>query len=356
MEERRSAVRRRIAITLLVGAIVVAAGVAEAVMTCPSGGSAMLPEGGDGQDLEVTGTCTVGAGEYAYGNVNIFGTAAQPAILRFRDATITFSARSILVENYGSLLAGWSMMMRKPRPIGTRAGSRLTIRLYGAESDEPIACKSGPTCGVDPAIWTSNADPTKPPVQTSLPGGSDFFYNYDVMPLTEAQGTRSYFGTKVLAVSYGGTLRIFGKRGALYGSGDADPANSGRSWQRLDRSLAPGDETLLVDGTVDWREDDHIVITTTDYLPGHSEELIITGASVNLAKKRTKIHFTKATCPPGDTPSCGVKWHHWGEKYSLGKKEHPGIGRLDLNIDSVDTRGAVALLTRSVPPRRVSMR
>ncbi len=339
---------RLAAAALLVVTMITAAPDALAV-TCPSGGSQMLPKGGDGQDLEVTGTCVVDAGTYSYGNVNIFGTDKTPATLKFRDAKITFSARSILVENYGFLLAGWSSMTNgKPRPIGRREGSVLTIRLYGAEGDEPIACKSGPTCGVEAVIWNSNADPTKPPVKSQLPGGPDFFYNYDVMPLTEGQGTPSYFGTKVLAVSYGGTLRIFGKRGALYGSGDDDPSNSGRSWRRLDESLVPGDDTLVVDGIVDWREDDHIVVTTTDYLPGHSEELIITGTFVNLAKKRTKIHFTKATCPPGDSPSCGVEYHHQGEQYSLSKKDHPGIERLDLNIDAVDTRAAVALLTRSV--------
>src|SRR5262249_19172586 len=121
------------------------------------------------------------------------------------------------------------------------------------------------------------------------------------------------------------------------------------SWARLDRSLKPGDDTLIVDGVVDWREGDHIVVTTTDYLPAHSEELIITGTIVNLARKRTKIEFTKATCPPGgDTPECGVAYHHWGEQYSLSKKDRPGIDRLKLKIDSIDTRAAVALLSRSI--------
>ncbi len=182
-----------------------------------------------------------------------------------------------------------------------------------------------------------------------LPGGMDYFYNYDVMPLTTgtANDAPSYFGSKVLAVSYGGTLRIFGQRGALYGAGDKNPANSGRSWGRLDGSLKPGDTTLRVDGVVDWREGDHIVVTTTDYLPSHSEELVITGTIVNLAKKRTKIDFTRATCPDG-SPECGVTFHHWGEEYSLSNKANRGIKQLKLNIDTVDTRAAVALLSRSV--------
>ena len=336
----------------MVAAIVMAAaGDVHATVMCPpeGEGKAALPHGGNGDDLEVRGTCTVGAGHYNYGNVNIFGTAEAPATLRFRDATIDFKAHSILVENYGYLLAGWSSSRDEPHPIGTRPHSKLTIEIYGKDGDEPITCKSGPTCGVDPAIWNSNADPTKPPVQSMLPGGMDYFYNYDVMPLTTgtANDAPSYFGSKVLAVSYGGTLRIFGKRGALYGAGDKNPANSGRSWGRLEGSLKPGDTTLRVDGVVDWREGDHIVVTTTDYLPSHSEELVITGTIVNLAKKRTKIEFTRATCPDGSA-ECGVTYHHWGEQYSLSNKAHPGIKRLKLNIDTVDTRAAVALLSRSV--------
>ena len=333
----------------VVAVLAMTAGDVGAVVTCPDNGNAVLPKGGDGQDLEVTGTCTVAAGDYAYGNVNVFGTEKKPAVLKFRDAKITFSARSILVENDGFLLAGWSQTMGMPKPIGTKPGGLLTIRLYGSDSDQPIACKSGPMCGVDPSIWNSNADPTKAPMETpSLPGGPDFFYNYNTMPVTEgSQAKVSYFGTKVLAVSYGGTLRIFGKRGALYGGRDDDPADSGRSWGRLDGSLKPTDQTLRVAGLFDWEAGDHIVVTTTDYLPGHSEELIITATSQNDAKKQTKVSFTNVTCPPPGK-ECGVKWHHYGEEYPLTGKAHPGIGRLDLNIKSVDTRAAVALLSRSV--------
>lgn len=147
---------------LLLGIAVVVPGDVLAVVKCPDKGNGMLPEGRDGQDLEVTGTCTVGGGRYTYGNVNIWGTPegqekVVPGILKFTNAKITFSARSILVENNGYPLAGWSMKQDKPRPISAGAGGRLTIRLYGSEPDEPIACKSGPTCGVDPAIWKANS-------------------------------------------------------------------------------------------------------------------------------------------------------------------------------------------------------
>ena len=89
---------------------------------------------------------------------------------------------------------------------------------------------------------------------------------------------------------------------------------------------------MRVDGLVDWEKGDHIVVTTTDYLPGHSEELIITGRSQNDAKKQTKVTFTNvdvtatrrlnavrrevATTTARNTP--------------LDREAHPGIGRLDL--------------------------
>src|SRR5262245_4741008 len=186
IEDGRSVARRATLLALMVGAIAIAAaGDVYATVMCPPGGSgsAALPRGGHGEYLEGRGTRTVSAGDYTYGNVNIYGTEEAPATLKFKDARINFSAHSILVENYGYLLAGWSSSMGKPRPIGTRARSKLTIKIYGAEGDPPITCKSGPTCGVDPAIWNSNADPRKPPVQSMLPSGTDYFYNYDVMPL-----------------------------------------------------------------------------------------------------------------------------------------------------------------------------
>ena len=46
---------------------------------------------GNGEDLEVTGPCTVGAGAYHYGNVNIYNGGS----LTFEDALIDFWATSI---------------------------------------------------------------------------------------------------------------------------------------------------------------------------------------------------------------------------------------------------------------------
>src|SRR5262249_21296356 len=106
---------------------------------------------GNGEDLVVDSHCTVRtAGLYQYRNVNIIANG----ILEFKEAPnadIHFWAKSILVENDGSLIAG------TPNPIGTQNGT-LTIHLYGsdAETDKAgIACKSpvvnGAPCGIPEA-------------------------------------------------------------------------------------------------------------------------------------------------------------------------------------------------------------
>ena len=238
------------------------------VTTCTTGA---LPAG-NGGDLIVTGpgTCTVNAGTYQYHNVNIIlgGT------LLFTDSQIDFWAESILVENSGSLIAG-----SPTSPIGT-AGGLITFHLYGQDqgtsgSAQGIPCVTpvkGPIgpCGIPTSIWTSNVasqvDPTSC-TQNALPGGvTDCFYQY--MPLDYDGGgtTPGYFGYKVLGVSYGGTLQLFGKKGATYLPGLL-PSSSGRSWARLNQNAAAGTTTLVLDRAVDWQPNDQVVVTTTDYLP-----------------------------------------------------------------------------------------
>ena len=45
----------------------------------------------------------------------------------------------------------------------------------------------------------------------------------------------------------------------------------------MNKNALPGDKQLQVDGAVDWQDGDNIVLTTTDYLPDHSEQLTISG-------------------------------------------------------------------------------
>lgn len=109
----------------------------------------------------------------------------------------------------------------------------------------------------------------------------------------------------MLAVSYGGTLVLHGKKGTrevaipkIPETGkcpadsraaiDACPSDSGTSWVRLAKTIPSAIEgsdedsrtTLYVDRPVPtWEEGDQIVLTSTDYLSSHSEELTIKAPS-----------------------------------------------------------------------------
>lgn len=283
-----------------------------------------IQPGGGGADLEVKGPCTVGAGTYQFRYVNVHSGGS----LTFADAKIDFWAQSILVENQGRLIAGTPQA-----PIGT-AGGVLTIYLYGPQptaGSVPIACKSSPTCGVDPSHWTT--DPAAP---IPLPGGvTDYFYQYHSLPGPASGPDEGYFGFKVLAVSYGGTLNLYGKKGASYGT--LDVSSSGTSWARLDRNMRPDDKTaheVVVDRPVDWEVGDEIVVTTTDYLPGHSEQFEI--ASV-VGPKRLRLGVTLGV-------TAAAKWAHRGTVEDL--KVVPA--RVGLELKTADLRAAVGLLTRSI--------
>jgi len=109
--------------------------------------------------------------------------------------------------------------------------------------------------------------------------------------MTILRSASFYFGRKTLAVSYGGTLRLFGKKGSTFDTDalDPDPENTGTSWTRLVTNLAAKGATFDVNGVVDWEEGDHIVITSTDYLPGHVEEAIVSTVTPNGTTTTIKI-------------------------------------------------------------------
>lgn len=366
-----------------------------------------------GQDLAITATVCLGAGKYAYNFVNIHSGGK----LVFLDAPIDFWARSIVVENGGSLLAG-----TPAAPIGTENPQNvLTIHLYGADSGPGIGCKT-PRCGV-PADWTSQTKQRMPAPEGTPPEKivQDYFYPYGNLP-TYPAGTGGIkegdypFGRKVLAAAYGGTVRLFGKKGATYadvgktailkgavrkgstrlelnrfvdwqpgekllifdmtnpaapsevltiqklesdpvdlhavitlaGAGlkrdYLDPGNyrvmemdaSGSSWVRLDASVKPGDQRLVLDRVVDWQPGDEIVLTATDYLPGHSEKLSIKTIAVDREKKNATVTVNEKIAYP-----------HNGNRFPVPKAAMPDRIR-DKVADAVETRAAVALLSRNI--------
>ncbi len=394
---RWSGLAAGVLITGLLLMIQVAGACAATPVTCNGGTlpqQALLLGGGGATsqpDLVVSGPCTVPPGTYYYGNINIVqtyddkGTPLTQGELNFTDAkdsTTDFWASSIIVENGGTLTAGVVGEDGKTSasPFGSDGGV-LTIHLYGADLSNgnpngqpgqgalclPYTAPGVGPCGIPLTTWNDNGKTNN----LSLPGGVfDYFYQYGPLMYDTAAGPQGpgYFGYKVLAVCYGGTLKLRGFKGT---TGDAqaptDPLNSGTSWVRLmDKttlagyypSQKPGDTSLTLERPVegDWKQGDQIVVTTTDYLPGHSEQLTIDTV------KGATITFHRSDCSAGGTsdPSCpGLKWPHNGTRYPLADKvsgagldTNTGKNRLgfadDLMTNGAETRAAVALLTRSI--------
>ena len=132
----------------------------------------------------------------------------------------------------------------------------------------------------------------------------------------------SFFGSKVIAVSFGGTMKFAGAKGASYLIGADTPSNTGTSWVHLAQSLKPQDRSMVVKGVVDWQMNDHIVITSTDYLAAHAEELVVQSVFKNMpAAGSSTVRFINAK-----PKATGVEFYHNGEQYDLS-----ATGRLDKN-------------------------
>jgi hypothetical protein len=322
-----------------------------------------MPPLGTPKDLEVTAPCRVPAGTYYYGNVNIFRKKGVTVggTLTFDDATIDFWANNILVENLGTLRAGTAK-----EPIGTASlNNVVTIHLWGAEAADPMngcgaTCKTDPTaadgntCGVAPADWAtgltnaSSGDVKSCTSAKNIPGGvSDCFYAYKPLNFDGAN-PHAYFGYKTLGISWGGSLQLYGAKGASYDTAtNTTPSSSGTSWRRLAVNLAGANSkgigtetTITLDQPVNWKMNDKIVISSTDYMPAHAEQLVLS-ADANNSKTIT------VTTP--------VQYPHNGTTYPLTNRTSPLMnvpGRLGIDptllSNGVEDRAAVGLLSRSI--------
>ncbi len=290
-------------------------------------GGMRLPPG-DGDDIKITGLCKVGAGSYSYHNINIYGGG----MLIFLDENIDLTAESILVERDGTLEAGTTK-----NPIGKNG--KLVIHLYGENQGihgKGIPCQYDVHCGVPGTIWGTNGSE-----KVNLPGGV-FDYFYDYKPLDFDDGDpNAYFGYKVLGVGYGGSLLLYGQDGASYPEGgDLKPYDSGESWARLIESVDKDAQTLKLDRIVNWQHGDRIVVTTTDYIARHSE--VVTVDSVDNEGDTSVV-----------TLSDTINFPHNGKRYDLsdlpaGVGPEPDPNQPPDTPKSVETRAAVALLTRSI--------
>ncbi len=356
---------------------------------------------GQQDDLEVTGNCIINqTGGYYFGQVNIFKggslTFAEPATA---NTQVNFWASSIIVEYNSALIAGKPAMNGYGANGGFLTfhlyGSDLSMGKDPATNQgQGVLCKTtinattGP-CGIPISVWSGNGKTVIPGCgaaaltgQNCIPGlpttVSDYFYQYGplygdgkcanstpTVPVVfvngkcgnaSADGLVGYFGYKTLAVSFGGTLFLNGYKGIPTASVDATHTNAGVGWIRLGSDLTPKQTTLKLaapglptDPDAEsvaiadrwWRKGDvlpdQIVVTTTDYLPGHSELLTITNANGN------EISFTPMN-----------QWFHSGTRYSLADKLKAYSDAKRMSIDpklvaaGAETRAAVALLTRSI--------
>jgi hypothetical protein len=251
-------------------------------------------------DLQVTGKCFVALApdfgprfSYYFKNVNILnGGNLLFYEIDYPAGTITnFWASSIIVENGGTLQAYGS---DDGNAFGFRGGV-LTIHLYGKNEAEgkPDQQNQGalcmtprgpgpgpdpniPPCGIPQDIWDSNGASEKdlPGLDAQGKPVRDYFYQYgplhgdgkcddeSVFKVINGKGTCNtsrgqvgYFGNKVLAVSYGGSLYLTGYKGASFlrhlgADPDDDPLYSGKSWMRLanGQSLGVNDTSLSSKG------------------------------------------------------------------------------------------------------------
>jgi hypothetical protein len=338
------------------------------------------------QDVFINTECPVPIGTtLGFRHVHIVNNGK----LIFQDGAgeTTFWARAILVQAGGSLTAG-----TRTEPFGSKGG-KLTIKLWGAPQpgnhditspdsvgSDGVPCKTfntatktwvdDPNCGVPNEIWTnSGSNPAGAKkvselainVRGAYPGPvDDYFYPYHPLAHDE-KDHHAYFGYKVLAVSYGGKLQLFGKKGAIYNEIAADTAcnptgpnsarSTGRSWVRLAHDATPSATTNKAGGTkiriespkcgLDWASGDEIVITTTDYLPGHSELRKIQGAPVSLGGGIHEITLDKA-----------LTYDHHDTRFALDSTTRKGIDRIgldaELTANGAEIRGTVGLLTRSI--------
>jgi len=287
---------------------------------------------GEAVDLEIKDSTTYivsKPGLYNYRYINIH----SGGILKFEDGLdrVDFWAKSILVENRGTLQAG-----TQETPIARRT---ITFHLYGADTDtDAITCKTTvkdkAECDVPLSTWDNHTTPIALPGMAA--GQTDYFYGYYY---ADPQATKNrklitdevvttdtaYFGRKVIAVAYGGTLRMFGAKGVDPKAADS---SSGKSWTRLDGSIKSKEKEIKLSSDVDWDKGDLIVISSSDYLPGHAEQFVI-----NQKDNRTITLDTPALFP------------HNGTSYDL--TQHAIPERITKKT-SAETRAAVALLSRNI--------
>ncbi len=319
-------------------------------------------------NLVITNQCyTVSSGSYTYNYVNV----AEGGQLIFLDdgGTIDFRVSSMLVEQGGSVQAG-----SLECPFGSADG-KLKIGLWGTDPTQQGTVLSPTPAGItcvgttmnpgecfDPALTESphycmEPDPSgtwspSDPCNVTLPSdqqqanGNALFEGYDALNFDYGE---NYFGYKVFAVSYGGSVQFFGRKGVA----DADlsptppttcdtPENqydvnqwaalSGSSWARLDQTVSAGQTMVTLDRPVDWEEGDQVVVATTDWYPSHSELMEVQSASTTGGQTTLTLDGQ-------------FSYAHNGQTYAVPETLRTNAGNPNTEVE---LRAPVGLLTRSI--------
>jgi len=325
-----------------------------------------------------------GAAPYIHDNVNILAGGAL-YFVEDPGQTVDFQVASLLVEQSGVLQAGSATC-----PYGAQGG-RLSIALYGGDPSNQGTTPNPPPgiqCLTNAAdamasCFPAGRDPARGPFYCAV-GDSNDPCSAETRPptdpdnyLLEHYGNLNFdptpWGYKVLGVSYGGTLRLFGWKGAKplqdpawaasYDSTEhcvaptaaqstLDAAEmqawanlTGSAWARLDASAAAaGATTLTLDRLVsDWAVGDDIVVGTTDWYPSHSERRTITAvASVSTpGGMRTQLTVD------------ALAWPHASDMFDADAlaTDHGATYTKPTNRTAADLRATVALLSRSIEIR-----
>jgi len=321
------------------------------------------PASGTPPALIVDSCLTVGSGQYVYGYVNVI----DGGTLYFQDdsGTIDFRANSVLVQQGGSVKAGsWCC------PFGVHGG-QLDIGIWGNDptgqgktptpSTAGIGCVDAAGDSVDcfphhlaatPHYCTvpNSDDPCSGTTPTPNVGDNALFEGH----MDHSAGGLPFdagasFGYKVLAVTYGGSLELFGLKGVAAQdrtdpsvaqtacpvptpTAQHDPeawaALTGESWARLDATAMAGAPEIVLDRSVTWEPNDEIVIATTDWQTSHSELRTINNNQGG-----------------GQLTLNGNLWFdHYGQLYDVTEDipDPPNANH------TIDVRAAVGLLSRDI--------
>jgi len=248
-----------------------------------------------------------------------------------------------------------------------------------------IQCMTSPS-SAEPCLPAGRLDPpTTDPYYCTVSGSDDpcssttappdNAENFQLEHYGDLNFDNTPWGYKVLGVSYGGSVRLFGYKGAKplqdkTFAAQADPAGhcaaptaaqstldaaemqdwadlTGSSWARLQASTTTGGKTVLTLDRLapDWTAGDEIVVGTTDWYPSHSERRTVTNVGTTGDGKATTLTVD------------ALQYPHFSEIFDAKalEKDHGAEYTGPVNRTAADLRAVVGLLSRTIQIRSLGV-